>query len=82
MIKIHRQLLLTLFKKFPGQSNHYPNKIWVNKGSDIYKRYMKIWLKDKDTQTYSTNNEWKYVAAERFIITLKNKIYKYMTSFS
>ena len=57
MIKIHRQLLLTLFKKFPDQSNHYPNKIWVNKGNEIYKRYMKTWLKDKDTQTYSTNNE-------------------------
>ena len=31
---------------------------------------------------YSTNNEGKSVIAERFIITLKNKIYKYMTSIS
>ena len=29
---------------------------------------------------YSTNNEGKYVIAERFIRTLKNKIYKYMKS--
>ena len=29
---------------------------------------------------YSTNNEGKSVIAERFIRTLKNKIYKYMTS--
>ena len=29
---------------------------------------------------YSTNNEGKYVIAERFIRILKNKIYKYMTS--
>ena len=29
---------------------------------------------------YSTHNEGKYVIAERFIRTLKNKIYKYMTS--
>ena len=29
---------------------------------------------------YSTNNEGKYVIAERFSRTLKNKIYKYMTS--
>ena len=29
---------------------------------------------------YSTNNEGKYVIAEKFIRTLKNKIYKYMTS--
>ena len=31
---------------------------------------------------YSTHNEGKYVVAERFIRTLKNKIYKYMTSIS
>ena len=31
---------------------------------------------------YSTNNEGKSVIAERFIRTLKKKIYKYMTSVS
>ena len=31
---------------------------------------------------YSTNNEGKSVIAERFIRTLKNQIYKYMTSIS
>ena len=31
---------------------------------------------------YSTNNKGKSVAAERFIKTLKNKIYKCMTSIS
>ena len=31
---------------------------------------------------YSTHNEGKSVIAERFIRTLKNKIYKYMTSRS
>ena len=31
---------------------------------------------------YSTNNEEKSVIAERFIRTLKNKIYRYMASIS
>ena len=31
---------------------------------------------------YSTHNEGKSVVAERFIKTIKNKIYKYMTSIS
>ena len=31
---------------------------------------------------YSTNNEGESVVAERFIRTLKNKIYKYMTEIS
>ena len=31
---------------------------------------------------HSTKNEGKSVASERFIGTLKNKVYKYMTSIS
>ena len=31
---------------------------------------------------YSAHNEGKSVVAERFIRTIKNKIYKYMTSIS
>ena len=31
---------------------------------------------------YSTHNERKSAVAERFITTLKNKTYKYMTSLS
>ena len=31
---------------------------------------------------YSTNNEEKFVIAERFIKTLKTRIYKYMTAIS
>ena len=31
---------------------------------------------------YSTHNEGKSVVAEKFIRTIKNKIYKYMTSVS
>ena len=33
-------------------------------------------------EMYATHNEGKYGVAERFMRTLKNKIYKYMTSFS
>ena len=34
------------------------------------------WLEENDIEMYSTHNEGKAVAAERFIRTLKNKIYK------
>ena len=43
---------------------------------------MKSWLKDHDIKIYSTHNEGKSVVAERFMRTLKNKTYKYMTSVS
>ena len=58
-----------------------PNKIWVNKGNECYNRSMKSWLQDNDMEMYSTRSEAKFVA-ERFNRTLKNKIYKYMTSVS
>ena len=43
---------------------------------------MKSWLQKKAIELYSTHNEGKSVVAERFIITLKSKIYKYTTSIS
>ena len=64
------------------QSNRKPNKIWVDKGSEFYNAYFKNWLRDNDIVMYSTHNEGKSVVAERFIRTLKSKIYKYMTSIS
>ena len=63
-------------------SNTKPNKIWVDKGSEFYDAFFKKWLRDNDIAMYSTHNEGKSVAAERFIRTLKSKIYKYMTSIS
>ena len=59
-----------------------PNKIWVDKGSEFYNNSFKKWQKDNDIEMYSTNNEVKSVISEKFIRTLKNKIYKYMTSIS
>ena len=62
-------------------SGRKPNKISVDKGSEFYNNFLK-WLKDNDIDMYSIHNEGKSVIAERFIRTLKTKIYKYMTSIS
>ena len=43
---------------------------------------MKLCLQDNDKEMHSTHNKRKSVAVERFIRTLKNKTYKYMTSIS
>ena len=42
----------------------------------------KKWLKDNNIDLYLTHNEEKSVVTERFMRTLKTKIYKYMTSVS
>ena len=56
------------------------NNLWVDKGNKFDNKSMKSWLQDKDIETYSVHNEEKSVFAERFIRTLKSKIYKYTTS--
>ena len=43
---------------------------------------MKSWLEKNDIEMCLTHNEGKSAVAERFIRTLKNKIYKYRTSIS
>ena len=40
---------------------------------------MKSFLHNNNIETYSTHSKGKSVAAESFIRTFKNKIYKYMT---
>ena len=74
--------IVNAFQIILKESNRKPNKIWVHKGSEFYNNSFKKWLQDNDIVMYSTNNEGKSVIAERFIRTLKNKIYKYMTSIS
>ena len=43
---------------------------------------MLSWLEKNDLEIYSTHNEEKSAVAERFIRTLKSKMYEYMTSIS
>ena len=74
--------IVKAFQSNLKQSNRKPNKIWVDKGSEFYNAYFKKWLRDNDLVMYSTHNEGKSVVAERFIRTIKSKIYKYMTSIS
>ena len=74
--------IVEAFQIILKQSNRKPNKIWVDKSSEFYNAFFKKWLPDNDIVMYSTRNEGKSVVAERFIRTLKSKIYIYMTSIS
>ena len=75
--------IVNAFQKILDESKgRKPNKIWVDEGSEFYNNSFKKLLKDSDIEMYSINNIGKSVVAERFIRTLKSKIYKYMTSIS
>ena len=74
--------IVNAFNKIIQQSNRKPNKIWVDQGGEFYNNVFEKWLSDNDINMYSTYNEGKSVVAERFIRTLKNKLYKHMTATS
>ena len=70
--KLQKRITITnAVQKMLYESNQKPNKIWLDKGSKFYNRSIEM---------YSAHNEGKSLVAERFIRTLKNKIYKYLTS--
>ena len=58
------------------------NKIWVDQGSKFYNNLLKRLLKINSIEMYLTYNEGKSVVAERFIRTLKNRIFKHVTAIS
>ena len=70
-----RTSIANAFKKILNDSNRKPNK-----KKDVIKVVNSIidLLKKNNTETYSTYNEGKFVVAERFIRTLKSKIFKHI----
>ena len=79
--------MLMHFKKILDESlelhsKRKQNKMWEDKRNEFYNRLMKSWLEKNNIEMYSTHIEGKSVVAERFIRTLKNKIYRHMTAVS
>ena len=69
--------VLNDFIEIVNDSNHKPSKLWVDQGRELYNQLIQEWLDNILMQ--SAYNEGKSVIAERFIKTLKAKIYKKMT---
>ena len=74
--------IVNAFNKIIKLSSKKPNKIWVDQRGEFYNHVSKRWLSNNDITMYSTFNEGKSVVAERFIRTLKNKLYKHMTAIN
>ena len=74
--------ITNVFQKTWNELKLKSNKIWVDKSSEFYNRSIKSFSQNNHAEMYLTQNERKPVLAERFIIILKNKIYKYITSVS
>ena len=64
------------FIEIRNQSKSKPDKWWVDHGKEFYNSLKQKWIDDNDILVYSTHNEGTSVVAERFMRTLKGKIYK------
>ena len=56
-----------------------PKKLWTDKGREFYNKNMDDLRKLYDIELYSTENEEKSSIAERWIRTMKEKMFKYFT---
>ena len=82
-LNLWRIKYLTVLNGFIGIANKSkckPDKLCVDQGRKFYNNLMQKWLDDNDILMYLTHNEAKSVVAERFMRTLKDKIYKQMTA--
>ena len=78
--------IVNAFQKIISKGRN-TNKIWTDQGSEFYNQSFKDFLKMNNIEMYSTYNEGKsvvvvVVVVERFFRTLKNKIFKHMTTIS
>ena len=64
----------TIFKE--GRT---PGKLWTDKGTEFYNKDMNDLQKLYDIELYSTENVEKSSIAERWIRTMKEKMFKYFT---
>ena len=68
--------VLNAFIELVNKSNQKLNKLWVDQGREFNNKLMQEWLDNNDILMYAVHNEGNSVIAERFIKTLKSKIYK------
>ena len=74
--------IVNAFKKVIPEGQRKPNKVWVDQGSEFYNQSFRDFLRINNIEMYSTYNEGKSVVAERFIRTLRNRIFKHMITIS
>ena len=72
--------VLNAFIEIINESNSKPNTLWVGQRREFYNKFGQEWLDNNYILMYSTCIDGKSVIAERFIKTLKAKIYKNMAA--
>ena len=68
--------ILTVFIERVNESNRKSNKSWVDQEGEFYNKCMQEWLNKKDLLNICDTQWRQAVNAERFIRTLRAKIFK------
>ena len=71
--------IINAFQKIISKGRK-PSKIWTDQGGEFYNNLFNGFSKISNIEMYSKYNQGKAVVAERFIRTLKKKIFKHMTA--
>ena len=81
-LKVKRGIsIVNAFQKITSERRK-PNEIGLDQGGEFYNKLYKRFFKINGIEIYSTYNKGKFVVAEGFIRTLKNKVFKHMTGVS
>ena len=72
--------VLNAFIEIVNKSNRKTNRLRVDQRREFYNKLVQEWLGNNDILIFLTHNEGKSIIAERFIKTLKAKIYKKMAA--
>ena len=75
------ETMVNAFKKI-FKEGRKPKKLWTDKGREFYNKDMDDLRKLYDIELYSTENEEKSSIAERWIRTMKEKMFKYFTDYN
>ena len=67
--------VLNAFIEIVNESNRKPKELRVDQGREFYNKLMQEWLDNNDILMYFIHKEGKSVITEKFIKTLKAKIY-------
>ena len=73
--------VLDAFKQVITESEHQPEKIWVDEGTEFYNQQMTRLLAANNIARYSTHGDHKACTVERLNRTLKTKMWREFTEF-
>ena len=68
-----KTVLNSAFIEIVHESKCKPNKLWIDRGKELYKKLMPERVENNDILMYSVHDEDKSVIAKRLIKTLKAK---------